>query len=834
MSSLSNIIAFLLYLLMASNVRAVDKLQTLKPYQSGLQAMADDLPQLAVKRFEAVLQADLSEADRATALEALATAQLQAGNSTSASATLAQELLSQSPNTPYLRAIATTLGGNYEQALKLFSAIPPKAPHHDEAQLCIAHLQTVLGKREEALITLQNYLKATDSSSAAIQCTIAELALDLERTDLAAATLNQITPPTNASTLLRAKLLLTQKQYAQAIDLLQQAPSQPYTAKQLKSQHLILAEAYHLSGNSNQALQVLNAFIKKHPNSAELGHFFQRINSWMPADISIYDPVVKDIANWAHSTTPPSRDIGAYARFVYAANLAKTPTGQSPNPKLLRQALLEFSILRIHYPDHILASASLSHTANALLLLNELEKASFVLESMVKLNLPISPQARSQASFLLGELHVKSAQYETAAQHFAKAAEQSTDQALKNAAILNEGNCFITIEDSSPLQTFLKQLPPRYSADLLLEKAIQQNTQKSASARPLLQQFIAKYPDHPRLAEAQLLLMENAIFSPPIDLPLCQTSMLELSDKDLTTAQFKRFNQAKYYLSSSFGDYSSAAEAMQETLKLTAEPELESELRVMKAQALFKNGDYNAARQLFREIANDDFDPTLTHYARYYQALSAKLEGTPQAINGAEAIFHKITRSSSPLKTESTLQLANIYLLNGSIKKAKNLLTSIYKPESSSPLQNDIALLLAEAYQNISDAEDPMHDQKALSVYNAILQKDSVSTRWRHHIHYTKALLLQKLKRYNEALENYYQVINHELPSQPTKQNPAHLAEEWLWYYRCGFNAIALLEQLDMPKPAIKLATKLSKTHGPRAAEAAEKIESLKMKHMIW
>jgi hypothetical protein len=57
---------------------------------------------------------------------------------------------------------------------------------------------------------------------------------------------------------------------------------------------------------------------------------------------------------------------------------------------------------------------------------------------------------------------------------------------------------------------------------------------------------------------------------------------------------------------------------------------------------------------------------------------------------------------------------------------------------------------------------------------------------------------------------------------------------EWEYFERCGFRALALLENARRWPVAITVAQKIASFKGPRAEEAATRASQLQLKHMIW
>ena len=100
-----------------------------------------------------------------------------------------------------------------------------------------------------------------------------------------------------------------------------------------------------------------------------------------------------------------------------------------------------------------------------------------------------------------------------------------------------------------------------------------------------------------------------------------------------------------------------------------------------------------------------------------------------------------------------------------------------------------------------------------------------------HKTLFLKAGALEKtqdMRGKAQALSTYFQVVNLEFQEDKTK--PA----EWDWYYKCGLKAVDLLEKQERYKSAVALLEKMANTFGPKYAVLIEKVEKLKLKHLIW
>ena len=58
--------------------------------------------------------------------------------------------------------------------------------------------------------------------------------------------------------------------------------------------------------------------------------------------------------------------------------------------------------------------------------------------------------------------------------------------------------------------------------------------------------------------------------------------------------------------------------------------------------------------------------------------------------------------------------------------------------------------------------------------------------------------------------------------------------DEFVWFYRAGFEAVHLLQQQERWVPAVNVAEKLAAASGPRSQEARKLATEIRLKHFIW
>ena len=97
-------------------------------------------------------------------------------------------------------------------------------------------------------------------------------------------------------------------------------------------------------------------------------------------------------------------------------------------------------------------------------------------------------------------------------------------------------------------------------------------------------------------------------------------------------------------------------------------------------------------------------------------------------------------------------------------------------------------------------------------------------------MHYLRGQAYESMQNNADAFKSYYNVIidDHRSDNLNTKK------EEWFWFYRCGFKALAMLEASGNWEASVKVAKRVASFNGPRKQEADRRAKDLARKHMIW
>lgn len=853
-----------------NKAKAMQELGKNSLYQEGAKAMDGHLPDIAIGKFRDVIENKKLSADaKAFATLALAEALIRsslniqgdARQATDALELLESKELTEIPSTPIWKAEALASLGRFQDAEETLSEIKQTHELFSHTQLARARIQMALNKTNDAVTTLNTL---SESKVVAVKnkanLLVSEIYIGQGRFELATKSLDNVdSQNATAAKLkeyLRARLLLSEGKAQEAISQLQSL----ITAPELLSERifraciLTLSDAQAADKQTDSAINTLSEYINDHPDSTFIQPFFMRLTQLLPEETPLDHPTLIKFREWSEQAivndnpltpvgasaatpliTPPSPEIQndrATLALYYRAKLL----ARSSNAANHVRALSLFARLRALQPSQYflpnelylkLSSSSLLDTAYLHLKQNKPAQATYTLEAMEKV--AFSPKLKDRASYLRGFLLAKELRYEEALTAF-NFARLSSSSDISSAASINAGIMSLL---SSNLEAFEKiasshDKQKNLRTSLLLERALWKSSIGDVSGRSDLESFIIANPDHPRENEARLALAAACVDIAPADLVLAK-AQLELISTRLTTEPdqlvITRIGIRAEELAQEWATVITTAESYINSFPNS--PNVPS-IMLKKGQALYHNEDFNASRRVFQEIANKYPDSPLKLYADFYAAMAARLGGTTQSREECISMFQAIIDSSHPLSSEARIQQSRMLIDLRRYKEAEKALTPLQKNAQVS-LRRDAGILLADCLHR-QGAIDSSKYQEAVNIYNNLLAEKNLSPSWNHRIHYLRGQTYESMKLRGKALDSYLDVILRVDKANPT----ANASEEWFWFYRCGFKALAMLEADQRWEAAVKLARRIAAFKGPRAEEAEKRAINLANTHMIW
>jgi len=836
--------------------------------------MADHLPELAAQQFQATLE-NKKLSSNAQSFVTLALAEALIRNSVTdqgseQEAAQALKILSNPeiknhPSTPIWKAEALAALGHYQDAETSLATIEKNHPDYSEIQLARAKIAIALTRYDYALKLLSNLLKSSPTSHVktrnAAKLLEAEIHLNRGNFLQSLTALDEIDSQLPASAQLReylkARIALAEEKTTEAITQFRSLITAPDHLSQRISEGctLGLADALTTNQQTEEAISTLVDYVSQHPNSTALPPIFQRLDTLIPADLPIDDPTMVKLIEWSGKpqrhpnilyiqgssadAIPPflpvsseNDDLVSLSIYLRAQLLAR-----SKSPNKLSHALALLTQLRTQHsaatlpPSELylhLASASLLDTADIQLKQKKTQQAAFTLAAMGKV--AFSPRLKDQASFLLGLLMEKEADYQEALVAF-NFARESSSQDVASAASINAGISALLAKKLSIFdQIFNSSHNPRVLTALKLEHALWKCRNQDRSGRTDLDTFIMSHLGHPRENEARMALAAAAVDITPIDLTLAKAQLNRISPRLPDAASQYTITRIRIRAEELTLNWAQAALIAEQFIaKFPSSPHIPG-VMLKQGEAYYHNEDFNKARRVFQEIISNFPDSPFTPYASFYSAMAARLGGTTQAREESVELFKKIITPTHPLASEARIQQSRVLIDLRRYDEAIKSLTPLLSSKNTAPsILRDAGVLMADCLHRQATTA-PEKYQQAIDIYNQLLGDKTLPLAWKNRLHFLRGQTLERMGNRNEALKSYYSVIAKTYAPEEKSQHDI----EWFWFYRCGFQALSMLESDQRWEAAVKLARRIATFNGPRAEEASKRANNLAKQYMIW
>jgi hypothetical protein len=594
------------------------------------------------------------------------------------------------------------------------------------------------------------------------------------------------------------------------------------------------------------ALAFIISFIGDYPDSPQLAALFQRIENMLPEKPLADDPILVQLAQWisADEITPtglvptdeatcaaawpsakPREEIVAHA--IFTRSLALDHNGSTA---ALAESRRLTNRLRAEFSDHPLANRALLMIAKRDIATGAYDKAAHTL-TILRENSKL-PQERGEAAFLEAMEAYKKGETGPAAKLFEQAAKDLENENSNNARF----NSLVALtmdekQGASSLTTIANIKDPALADDIKLERAMA--AKSSPEKTQALAEFISQNPQHPRANEARIAAAHAALDQSPPDLTRAQNSLDELTKQANTEQAVPPAQLAwlKLRISSAARDLPAViANANALLTEFPADP-VAGDATLLLGRAHFESRSYNDARLVLEKLAATSADPSRAQAAWLLAAQSAALVQTPQSRQEALILFKKSSESDSPLASVARLEMARLMIDMNQAEEAVNLLRPwFFSLPKNDPIHQTCGLLLGDALQALSLTR-PHALADALGIYDLLLANTDKKSAHFNRLQYLRGRILEQVPdkpdspghNEQEALRAYYSVLE-------TSETPT----EWNYFELCGFRALTLCEKSQRWPAAIACARKIASFNGPRADEAKQRAEQIRLKNMIW
>lgn len=539
---------------------------------------------------------------------------------------------------------------------------------------------------------------------------------------------------------------------------------------------------------------------------------------------------------WASDPRIPSR----HALGLYYAALRRIPEGKIEEARDLLEKYFEL------YPAH---ERSNEVVRLLMSLHGMLRNDARVMELANEWRRRYGTGGEDMVDYLTAMVFFGRQEYDGAAELFKRAAERAHDMLVSNLAFFNRAVCGVKLGDEKMFRECLVELskpeamlpesnarnlanvPRDQGAHLLLERGLALAAARDVAAETTLQEFITKYPKHPRLVEAHLALAEYCLLSVPIRARTARMALDAAQElHDIPEKMQEALAYARLWLAEAEGNLAQVAEAGNAYLRNWTESSRRDEVRMKMAQAYYRLGDFAKAETEFEKVDQESPSSPYAETALFF-AGKAAMNLPSEGIERALTLWAEVVARKGPLAREAQRQQAMAKRRQGKEAEALPVIENLLSSKDLSVEERLHLSLERGELLELLGKNDEKRMNEAMEVFKSVAndQAGSYDIRARAGVMLSRGY--RQLKRNIEALEALYQVVEEGL--RLTSQRSLN-SLEYVWFYRAGFTALDLLEEDNQWESAAKLADRMVTVGGDRAEEAQSRATGIRLKHFLW
>lgn len=327
-----------------------------------------------------------------------------------------------------------------------------------------------------------------------------------------------------------------------------------------------------------------------------------------------------------------------FAMYVRGIGLHRIGT-----PEALTVSRILFQRLRLTFPDHRLAKRALYESARWQLEDDAPDAALALLE--ILRDTAESPNLKGEAAYLAARAAISDSDLPLAIRRFDESASL-LDEPDARRAKLEQAIASLHAGDTKGLQLIQATAAaqdPQLDADIELERALA--TTSAGAARTALEKFLARFPDHPRAAEARIAAVEAALSAPEPAVDFAREQLEILTDKGESGP---RIALARMRIADLKQDPATADLARGIMEAYPDQPAARTAAFTL-GRLQFQEGNTNDARMVLENLAATDPDTARAQAAWLLAARAAALGGTPKSKEEALVLFDKAIAADGPL-----------------------------------------------------------------------------------------------------------------------------------------------------------------------------------------
>ncbi len=813
-------IFFLAGLVLLSLGRAVSG-QESETLRNAVAPLGEGVPEVAIERLQNFLAQEPPASERTFARRKLAEALVRAGRLEKALEILADPALTNDADSTFWCAQALAGLDRWASALPLYAqvAADPKSAWRNEAAFGQAEALRALGQKEEAMRVLQSLENSPQWSTRA---KLGRAQLLLERGNLTAAdrllreTKPKLATERSERRFLFGRLNLAQGHSEKAIETLNVILKKPegVSHRLLVATLFALADAHLQQKTPEGGDDALEEFIDHHPNDSALPAIFARLDELYRMERK---PSTNELERWLRDPAQPRQ---ALAQWYLARSRLR-----AGDPEKAIELLTQLRDSPVRLPS--LGEADLE-LARLHLARRQWAEAIKAAEAARALN--PAPAFLQQADWLIAEANYRSGEIEEAARNYEDLARRPPT--LSRDALFNAALCWLRLDRASEFAADYRKIsndPGKQGmqGDLLLEEGAVQAAQGKPEAEETFRKFIHDFPQSPRVSEAWVTLAELAFHAATPDLTAARQDLAQARQGNPTPAARERADYLEIWIEDATpsSEESAVVAAASKFLRQYPDSRFSAEVRMKLAEAYFRRQDFANAQTQFELLAQQKPEAPLTEKALFFAARSAAASMATGSLDHALVLLDQVVKLNGDLKWAARNEEAAIERRLGKNREAQALYDEVLKNETRPAERREALCGKGDIFYEMG-ATDPQNYRLAIEFYEQLAAHPGVPPHWRNQAEFKKGKALEKLNDKPAALTTYYGVIEDGMRSDRPR--------EFFWFYKAGFNAAHLLEEMNDWKSAVAVYRKLASVGGPRSDEAKARLTQLRLEHFLW
>jgi tetratricopeptide (TPR) repeat protein len=260
----------------------------------------------------------------------------------------------------------------------------------------------------------------------------------------------------------------------------------------------------------------------------------------------------------------------------------------------------------------------------------------------------------------------------------------------------------------------------------------------------------------------------------------------------------------------------------QEYLQKYPDSPSKAEVRLKLGELYFRENDFPNAQTQFELVQEESPDSPLVESALFLAAEAARKSLNSASVDRAISLFEDVYKLGGPLKFQARLEQATTMRQTKHEKEAIVLLDDLLTQNPPVDIRYQALDGKGEAQFTLAANEPKMYEE-AIKTCDTLISSEGLPTEWKQRAIYQKGKCFEKLRKMDDALSNYYDVLAVEGGSG-----------DQLWFFRAGFDSAQILEDRHSWRSAAAIYEKLANTRGARSEEAKDQLTRLRLEHFLW